>query len=62
MANKVCDYCKKVRDDNEELIYDEITDEYVYITYKNNKFYLRSGICMRQINYCPMCGRKLGEE
>ena len=57
-----CKYCQKVRDDNEYLIYDELNEEVmeaVQIRYKHDKFELWSGICFREINYCPMCGRKL---
>lgn len=62
----MCEYCKKVRDDNEPLIWDEDRNgelqNFVEIRYKHGQFELWSGICFRKINYCPMCGRKLTEE
>ncbi len=57
-----CKYCQKARDDNDDLIYDELNGEvinFVQIRYKHDKFELWSGNCFREINYCPMCGRKL---
>lgn len=62
----MCNYCQKVRDDNEPLIWDEDKygdlNECVEIRYKHGRFELWSGICFRKINYCPICGRKLTEE
>ena len=59
----MCEYCKKVRDDNEPLIWSEFMDgelsECVEIRYKHGQFELWSGISFVRINYCPMCGRKL---
>lgn len=59
----MCEYCKKVRDDNEYLIWSESPDgelsEAVHIRYKHGQYELWSGISFRKINYCPMCGRKL---
>ena len=58
-----CKYCQKVRDSNEDLIYDELPNgevkESVQIRYKHDRYELWSGICFREINFCPMCGRKL---
>ena len=60
---KCVSFAKKVRDDNEPLIYTEFTDgelgECVEIRYKHDQFELWSGISFVKINYCPMCGRKL---
>lgn len=64
----MCEVCKKVRDSNESLIwYKDKNGEpkgYVEIRYKHDRFELWSGNCFREINYCPICGRKLkdGEE
>lgn len=63
----MCEFCKKVRDSNESLIWDEDKNGelrgYVEIRYKHDRFELWSGNCFTEINYCPMCGRKLtGEE
>lgn len=60
-----CKYCQKVRDDNEDLIYAELNGEVVeavQIRYKHEKFELWSGICFREINFCPICGRKLNPD
>lgn len=58
-----CKYCQKVRDDNEDLIYDELpngeVEEAVQIRYKHDRYELWSGLCFREINFCPMCGRRL---
>lgn len=62
----MCEFCKKVRDSNESLIWDEDKNGelrgYVEIRYKHDRFELWSGNCFREINYCPICGRKLTEE
>ena len=59
----MCEFCKKVRDSNESLIWDEDKNGelrgYVEIRYKHDRFELWSGNCFREINYCPICGRKL---
>ena len=58
-----CKYCQEVRDDNEDLIYGELPNgevkEAVQIRYKHDRYELWSGICFREINFCPICGRKL---
>lgn len=59
----MCEYCKKVSDDNKPLIYSEFPDGELYtcveIKFKYGKYALWSGISFQKINYCPMCGRKL---
>lgn len=58
----MCEFCRPVRDDNEELIYSELNGECNYFTeirYKNGEYRLYTVNSFRKINYCPMCGRKL---
>ncbi len=61
----MCEYCKKVRDDNEDLIYTEDKngecEYFTQIRYKGGEYRLYTVNSFRKINYCPMCGRKLCE-
>lgn len=57
-----CEYCRPVRDDNEDLIYTERSDDYGYFTqirYKDKEYRLYTNNAFTKINYCPICGRKL---
>lgn len=58
-----CEYCRPVRDDNEELIYTEMSNDYdgyfTQIRYKNKEYRLYTNNSFTKINYCPICGRKL---
>lgn len=61
----MCEFCREVRDDNEELIYSEINGECQYFTqirYKNGEYRLYTVNCFRKIYFCPICGRKLISE
>lgn len=57
-----CEYCRPVRDDNEELIYTEIDGEctnFTQIRYKGGEYRLYTVNAFIRINYCPICGRRL---
>lgn len=61
----MCEYCRKSRDDNEDLIYSEDGNGeckyFTQIRYKDDEFRLYTVNSFIRIKFCPMCGRKLSE-
>lgn len=60
-----CEYCRQVRDDNEDLIYSETNGECDYFTvirFKQGEFRLYTVNSFIRIKYCPICGRELKEK
>lgn len=60
----MCEYCNLVSGD--EKIIEEGSNISMYIKRHNNTYTLVASHSYenieKDINYCPMCGRKLGEE
>ena len=54
--NKMCEYCEK----GKPILHDDSYD-FLYIFIKNNQLWEKSMDMGTVINYCPMCGRKLGD-
>lgn len=51
----MCEYCNLLSGDYKRL--DEYTN--IVMTRHNNYYTIESEECEVNINYCPMCGRKL---
>lgn len=52
----MCQYCEKEK----SILHDDSYD-FLNIFIKNNQLWEKSMDMGTDINYCPMCGRKLGE-
>ena len=56
----MCEYCKEGNGVGKALLHDE-NFESLYIVILNGMLWDKTYDCGIEINYCPMCGRKLGD-